>query len=237
MKTYFRGSLAAIVLSASLFACATDIAETGAAPVPEGAPNTSATSTTYPQTFPVVGVPNKGGTIGTLTPLKSAEEFFGLTTPVASFTTVGKEDAEGASVAIELAEPMPPEFVTIQLVTTFFRPGIAASEAYEFALLGDQTILNSATITLPYQSVDDPDGRVENLWVAYKDDESGKWLPEEDSPWVDTAAGTVSVQTRHFGTHVVMRTQPVNGAWTAEFVGSMFDDSAEQEAEDMKKKF
>jgi hypothetical protein len=184
---------------------------------------TTTTTTTIPESFPISGLLNEPRLSGPTTPLKTAEEFFGFTAPKASFTVVGAEAAAGVSVSVQLSEPMPPEIVTIEPVfDEFFRPGVAASEVFEFSLVGDQSILTSATIKLPYRSADVLPGDVDSLWVAYQDEESGAWVPEENAPTVDPVAKTVTVVTAHFSKRVVFKSRPIDGAWSNSFLDAMF---------------
>ena len=60
------------------------------------------------------------------------------------------------------------------------------------------------------------------LWVAYQDEASGFWIPEENAPAVNQASKTVSVVTSHFSKRVILKNRPTAGAWTSSFLDAMF---------------
>jgi hypothetical protein len=161
--------------------------------------------------------------IPTIAIAPSSETFLGLTAPQTVFSVQGTGSAVGAAVEVTLSEPRPPQSVSISRDIADSVPnGVAASGVFDFDFAGDQAILTSARISLPVDQQLLAGSDAANLWMAFRDEETGFWVPEANAPVFDPVAKSLTVITNHFSKRVVLKDRPVNGAWTNQFLDSMF---------------
>jgi hypothetical protein len=185
--------------------------------------SSTSTSTTTTSTVPEIIVSASLIDIPTIAIAPSSETFLGLTAPQTVFSVQGTGTAVGAAVEVTLSEPRPPQSVSISRDIADSVPnGVAASGVFDFDFAGDQAILTSARISLPVDQQLLAGSDATNLWMAFRDEETGFWVPETNAPVFDPVAKSLTVVTNHFSKRVVLKDRPVNGAWTNQFLDSMF---------------